>query len=421
MRDDAMDESGLILGRITDTDIAMMRARIGTPNPTLRKGYLTTPWNTVCSADAIRQLAECTGDMNPLYNDEDHARASRWGAPVAQPGFEWSTGYDRNPIVSEDLYRRTHKALRGVQLYHSGAEYVYYAPITEGTRLYKSEVLANVTEKESRFANRSVLVDNETCWWDAEDRVHVTSNRWFVHAERRNLSAEEKAEKRAKPKVELGHYNDDAIAEIEAAYDAEYIRGTDTLYLEDVTIGQELPRMVKGPLTITDMINIHMGAGWLTYGNPPYRLAYENRKRLRGFYSRNESNYWDTVQRVHWDPELARKVGVPHVYDIGPMRFFMICHYVSNWAGDDAFVHRIRYELRNFNYMGDVTWLTARIADARVDDKLGPLVELEITGTNQRGETNINAKATILVASRQTGLAKLPEPPAVTPHRRLEA
>src|SRR6202012_5028440 len=99
---------------------------------------------------------------------------------------------------------------------------------------------------------------------------------------------------------------DEQLAEIEAAYEAEYRRGTDTLYIEDVAIGQKLPRMVKGPLTITDLINLHMGAGWLVYGNWPNRLAYENRKKLRGFYSRHAFNAWEKIQRVHWDTDLGK-------------------------------------------------------------------------------------------------------------------
>ena len=176
--------------------------------------------------------------------------------------------------------------------------------------------------------------------------------------------------------------------------------------------------MVKGPLTITDMINMHMAAGWLTYGNPPFRLAFENRKKLRGFYSRNEFNGWDTIQRVHWDVGLAHSVGVRHMYDIGPMRFVMLCHYLSNLAGDDAWVHRIRYELRNFNYVGDTTWIRGTVKAARVDPILGPLIELEISGVNQRQQENVSAQATILVASRKLGLAKLPPSPVVTINRR---
>jgi acyl dehydratase len=414
-----MANDGLILGRITKSDVAMMRERIGYPNPTLRKGVLRKPWNTVATADAIRRWAECTGDMNPLYNEEEYAAQSRWGAAVAPPGFEWSMGIDQARAVPDELNTRTHRALRGVQLYHSGAEYSYFNPIRAGTRLYKSEYVADVTEKQSRFATNSVIVNNETYWWDQNERVSVKSSRWFVHAERRSVADKDETDSatEVKPEEQSSHYTDAQLAEIEAAYDQEYLRGKDTLYIEDVTVGQVLPRMVKGPLTITDMINFHMGGGWLTYGNPPYRLAYENRKRLRGFYSRNEFNAWDTLQRAHWDLNLARSVGVRHLYDIGPMRFVMLCHYLTNFAGDDAWVHRIRYELRAFNYVGDTTWITGLVSAVRVDPMLGPLIELDITGTNQRGQANISATATVLVASRKSGLGKLPPAEQLTPHR----
>ena len=100
------------------------------------------------------------------------------------------------------------------------------------------------------------------------------------------------------------------------------------------------------------------------------------------------------------------------MYDIGPIRQMHICNYVTNFAGDDSWVYRIRFEFRRFNYMGDVTWLTATVTDARVDERLGPLIEIAMVGTNQRGGENIRAAATILVASRRHGPVKLPTPPA---------
>ncbi|MDD3799340.1 MAG: hypothetical protein PHE36_09210 [Novosphingobium sp.] len=69
--------------------------------------------------------------------------------------------------------------------------------------------------------------------------------------------------------------------------------------------------------------------------------------------------------------------------------------------------------------MGDVTWLTGTVTDARVDPELGPLVELSVTGTNQRGSENVRATATILVASRKHGPVKLPRAPGPTPYRRV--
>jgi acyl dehydratase len=407
--------SGLLQGKITDETLALMRERIGYPNPTLRAGIIQRPWNSVVTADAIYHWALGTGDGNPLYCDPDYARKSRWGKPIAPPGYEFSAGWDRPARMPEDRFKATSKALRGVQLYYSGADQYFHRPMLEGAELYKSQWVQDVQLKESRFATRSAIVTNGLCYWDQHEEVSITGTNWYVHAERRGASKEAHEDKNVHD--EPAFYTDEQMAGIEAAYDHEYVRGPDTLYLEDAKIGQALPRMAKGPLTVTDMINMYMACGWITYGNPPYRLAFENRKKLRGFYSRDRFNNWDSIQRVHWDQELANAVGVRMMYDIGPMRQAMLCHYCTNFAGDDGWVYRIRFSLRNFNYVGDVTWITGIISDARDDATLGPLVELRLEGTNQRGKQNMEGTATILVASRKRGPARLPPAVAMTPHR----
>jgi hypothetical protein len=155
-----------------------------------------------------------------------------------------------------------------------------------------------------------------------------------------------------------------------------------------------------------------MGSGWIAYGNPPLRLAYENRKTMPKFYTRNEFNSWDTLQRVHWDVASARAVGVTMMYDIGPMRFAWATHYATALAGDDGWIYRVRAELRRFNYVGDTTWLSGAVSGKRIDPEIGPCVEIEIRGTNQRGTENITGEATILVPSRKFGDVKLPPAPA---------
>jgi acyl dehydratase len=409
-----MSTEGLLQGRITDESLELMRKRIGYPNPTVRSGILTDPWNIAASQEAIRRWAISIGDNNPLFVDPGYPKGTRWGEPVAPIGFEMSMGVQRHPPIPEELDRETRKALRGVQLYHSGGENFYYAPVTEGTKLYVSRWVENVEDKKSQFAGRSAIVTNGKAYWNDADETLIDGVEWFIHAERRNADKD-----KTKSEEAVAHYTEEQLAEIEEAYEQEYVRGADTLYLEDIEVGMPLPRMAKGPLTITDLINIHMGAGWFTYGNPPFRLAYENRKKLRGFYTKNEFGAWDTLQRVHWDKELANEVGVLSTYDIGPMREAMLCHYCTNFAGDDAWIYRLSYEFRSFNYMGDTTWIDGTVTDARVDETLGPLIEIEMKGVNQRGRENIRGSATILVASRETGLARLP-PPGAKPKYRMQ-
>jgi len=279
-----------------------------------------------------------------------------------------------------------------------------------GDVLDKTQVVAEVEDKQSEFAGRSVIVTNKLTWSNQRAEVVSDQRKWFVHAERRSVKQRDPDAPRP-PKDEAAHYTDEQLQDIEAAYDNEYVRGRDTLFYEDVEVGASLPTMVKGPLSVTDLINMHMGGGWFGYGNPPLRLAFENRKKLRGFYTKNEFGAWDVVQRVHWEPELARKVGVPAAYDIGPMRWAWLQHYCTNWCGDDGWLFRVRGEFRKFNYMGDTTWISAVVTATRVDETLGPVVDIEVTGTNQRGQQNINGWATFLVASRDHGPVVLPDPP----------
>jgi acyl dehydratase len=396
----------MIVGAITDESVALMRERIGYPNPTVRAGYMTLPWYTEATYDAIRHFAEGYGDDNPLYTTREYGAGTRWEGQIAPPGFEGAMGYNRDPLVPEELDRRTRTALRGVQLFHSGTDATYYRPIRPGDVLDKRSVVADVEEKVSEYAGKSVIVTNDTRWWNQRGEVVTSESHWYVHAERRSSAS------RSKYSTDTpAYYSDDELAEIEAEYEGEHRQGAEPLWWEDVAVGRTLPLMVKGPFTVTDLMNFHMGGGWYGYGNPPLRLAHENRKRLRGFYTRNEFNSWDVIQRIHWDREHAQDIGVASAYDIGPIRWSWLAHYCTNFCGDDGWVYKLRGEFRRFNYVGDTTRFTGAVVDKRVVEGVGPAVDLEFSGVNQRGDTNTLGRATILLPSREHGPVVLPEPP----------
>src|SRR5258705_7718098 len=46
----------------------------------------------------------------------------------------------------------------------------------------------------------------------------------------------------------------------------------------------------------------------------------------------------DVMQRVHWDPEFARRAGNPTTYDYGRMRETWLIHLCTDWMGDDAWL-----------------------------------------------------------------------------------
>jgi hypothetical protein len=182
-------------------------------------------------------------------------------------------------------------------------------------------------------------------------------------------------------------------------------------YWEDVEVGEPLPKMVKGPMTLTDVICFHAGG----YGFGPYnvsaaRIGYKNRKRIGGFYIKNELGIPDVSQRVHWDNAWSQAIGNPMSYDYGVMRECYLSHYITDWMGDDGWLLRQYDEMRKFNYVGDTQFLTGEVAGKRVEEGRH-IVEIEMRCTNQRGEETVPGRATVLLPSREHGPIVLPEPP----------
>ena len=120
--------------------------------------------------------------------------------------------------------------------------------------------------------------------------------------------------------VEPAPYSDEQIAAIEDRYASEGPRGAEPRWWEDVAEGDAIGPMVKGPLTVTDIVCWHAGMGMGLYGVQPLRLGWRNRQRIPRFFHRDELNVPDVMQRVHWDPAFARRSGNPTTFDYGRMR-----------------------------------------------------------------------------------------------------
>ncbi len=402
-----MAEERFMAGKITDEAIEKMQKLIGYPNPTVPRSS-PRPHYRVVTSDAIRHYTNGYGDDNPLFCSETYGETTRWRSQIAPPTFPASATWDRSRKPSSELKQETRGALRGVHLFFSGGETFYYRPVFPGDRLEGRDSLISIEEKEySEFSGgRSAISRNGGVTMNNRGDVISFGSVYFYHTER-----EGSAKKAREREVELGHYSDEELSQIDEAYENEYVRGADTLYFEDVGPGDSLPVMVKGPLRVMDMLGMHIGWGWGNYLVGPLKLDYKNRKRMPAFYGKNEYGAWDSMQRLHWDPVFAQAIGNPTTYDYGNMRICWATHYLTNYVGDEGWVYRLSTDLRKFNFVGDVTWIDGTINDKVIDAELGPRLEVEVKGVNQRGEQSLSANATLLVASREHGPVRLPSVP----------
>ncbi len=273
----------------------------------------------------------------------------------------------------------------------------------------RRNALVGVHDKQSDFAERAIHE------WTAEvfasrdpDEVLAAQYRLMIRTDRT------KAEQRAKnDAIVIEPYTDEQIAEIDAVSAAERgrRRGAEPRFWEDVEEGDEVGPLVKGPLRVTDMVCWHVGMGMGLYGVKALRLGYDQRQRVPRFFRPDDLNIPDVQQRVHWDPEWARKAGNPASYDYGRMRETWLIHLCTDWMGDDAWLWKLDCQFRKFNYVGDTHWMRGRVTRKLLADGDRPAVELDIWGENQRGETTTPGHATILLPSREQGPVRLPDAP----------
>jgi acyl dehydratase len=393
-------------GTITDEGIARLRARIGVAEP-----HPAAPHYRCVNDDAFRIVANCYGDDNPLWCDPSYAESTVWGAPIAPPalvGGDTLIGEDEVTDLDDET-RALLKGdpLRGVHAFYAASAREWWAPLRAGTRVFRRNALVAALDKTSEFAERAVHE------WTAQ--VFRTEGGELLAGQYRNMIRTERTKSREKKKydsVTIEPWTPEALASVEEQYASESPRGAEPRLWEDVEEGDELSPLVKGPLTVTDMVCWHVGMGMGLYAVAPLRLGWKNRQRIPKFYVADALGIPDVQQRVHWDVEWAQRIGNPSTYDYGRMRETWLIHVCTDWMGDDAWLWKLECELRLFNYVGDATWMGGRVERKYLAEGGRPAVDLELWGRNQRGLTTCPGRATILLPSREHGPVRLPDPPA---------
>jgi acyl dehydratase len=388
-------------GRLTSAGIEKFREKIGLDWPYDR----WTTWNEEATRDGIRHYAYGFGDDNPLYTDPEHAADSRWGGVIAPPGFLEGAGL--TPVIPrrpEDR-GRGRGALSGVHMFWAGDHIRFFRPVHEGDRLWVRRFYVDITEKESRFGGQSAVSVRRRVYWNDAGELIAIWDADFVHTERDTAAKRNKTET-APPEQHV--YTEAELAEVDAHYAAETIRGAEPRYVEDVAVGEDFAPRYRGPMVIGDVIAWLQGNG--RHEIYPYKLSHRNRQRMGGFYARNRDGAWDSAMRVHWDDEYARSVGARRAYDYGMLRNAWMTQVVTDWMGDDAILVGCDDKITGFNTLGDLTRLTGSVTGIDTSGEW-PEVHCRVECHNQLGERTAHGTFRVRLPSREHGLPRFPEAP----------
>jgi len=394
-----MAEADPSVGHITDEDIERARRQIGVPKFAYNK-----PYNIYASPDTMRHFAFACGDDNPLFNDRAYGRSTRWGDQIAFPLFLHSTGTNLTPKPGGELKELFRGLFRGVGKYYTGVDWTWWRPLYPDQQVFVERVTSNIVVKESSSfsGGRTVTETYSDLYVDFGGAPVGRREEHYLSAER---SGTKKSGKYAD--IKRHSYTAEDIARIDEIYAAECCRGAERRFWEDVEVGEELTPVAKGPLTMVDIISMHMGLGLSSSGIGPLGLAYKQRKKMPAFYVPDKFGVPDVVQRVHWDHDRAQELGLPTSYDYGQMRTSWLIHLVTNWMGDDGWLWKLSCQSRAFNFMGDTTICSGKVV-AKREVGIHRVVDLQLASINQRGEDTAPGTATVILPSRDQGPVVLP-------------
>jgi acyl dehydratase len=377
------DPDGPRFATISDDALDALRRLIGVPIVDT-----VEPWCYEITRDNVRHYAHGIGDDNPLWCDPDYARGTAYGTVLAPPSFVFALSRILSGYVG---------GLPGIHAMWAGADLTWHQPLRRGTEVRVEAFLKDLVEHETRFAGRSIQQIYHVDISDPEGGPLCSGDSWCFRTERdtaRELGTKYDDAK-ARPPMRYAAEN---LARISELYESEQIRGSEPRYHEDVAVGEALPVMAKGPMTVTGFIAYAQGWGGLYIR--ANKLAHQQLRKHPGLGIPNAFGIPDVPERVHWESELATTVGTPAAYDYGPERCSWLTHHLTNWMGDAGFLRSHWCEIRHHNVVGDWLTIDGRVSDVGRDEDGRAFVEVSQEARNQHGELSARGVGVVHLPSR---------------------
>ena len=376
-------------GYITEEGIAQFKRRMN------KVEKIEEPFVRYVNWDSLRHSARAIGDANPLWIDREHGKNSRFGRNIAPPALLYAVTWG-----SWDMRRG--EGLPGVHGLHAHDRWIYYRPLYDGDEVWATKEWTGLDERTGKYAGRSLMQRREFLYYNQKNELVAKCLMASVRAERHQGK-----EKGKYTEVSQARYTDEQLQDIDDAIAAEEVRGSNPRYWEDVSVGDPVKPIVRGPLTVADMISWMMGTGSPHVRSGQYWLAYRKRHPKIAIKDPH-TGVPQAVERVHWDQFMAEEIGMPGPYDYGSQRGAWATHLATNWAGDDGWVCEVFAQFRGMNFIADTLWISGQVKRKwRGKSGIG-YVEFSIDGITQRGDNIMPGSAIVALPSRGAPLPDFP-------------
>ena len=372
----------LAQGKFTDKMLADMRALIGTE---LRTDSCVN--NEYATRMAIMRFCEGIGDDNPLWTDEAYAAKSRFGTLIAPPSFIFAC------MASIQV------GWPGLGGFHCETTMSFHKPIKVGDKVTPKVTFDGFDgpTEESNFGGRRIKDYLRQEYHNQAGELLTT----FI-CSRMRFERSEMQKRRESRKLDLPHpWTDAELEKIENDILAEQPRGATPRYWDDVTVGDEMDIVTKGPIGMTDFIAYIAGGAAPVPRIAAHAVSLKRyRKHPKWAYRDPVTHALEPVYSVHYNDYAAKLQGAQIAYDVGIQRTCWQIHSLTNWMGDDGSLKAISGQYRAHVYLGDVVQLSGRVDAKEVDEDGDSIVRLTTWARNQRDQNVMPGTAVISLPRR---------------------
>jgi acyl dehydratase len=132
---------------------------------------------------AIRYFALALGDDNPLYRDDDYARAAGYPSRIAPPTLVCETCQyaDRPPDANGYIGHEWHLPVPGCRMFRAGNEYTFTRPVLPEDRISATWVLEDIVERGASRGGTQLFVSSLATYRDAAGAIVATNRETLVY------------------------------------------------------------------------------------------------------------------------------------------------------------------------------------------------------------------------------------------------
>ena len=365
-------------------------------------GIMGTSSFDIAKYDFTAAYALAVGDDNPLFRDVWYALNTRYETIIALPTFFIAIKY---PMCEGPLFDGPYP-LAGLE---ASYDWEWNDVIRMNDKFTYEHILTDVYEQTTQ-KGRTVYLVSECKYWNQLKELVATCNGTYaaiVVAESiidLPEAIKEGFSKRPITDRKVHKYSDDEVSRIIKDSGAMVRNGPKSRYWENVEIGDELPQIVKAPVTSSSLIQYH-NAVFTAQNFPNFEVHVRKFLKKPGVFRSQLLTNWpyDYQLSQYEDPYLGETGGLGYSFPPSSVRAGFCAHLLSNWMGDDGFIRSLQVDVSEPYLYGDSLWVKGTVVEKYKEKIAGGVygaVDIKIESINQLGQNVAPGKATVYLPSK---------------------